>query len=483
MTMESETYPPPWSELRVQLDGYEPGAFREGLRAVLEDPGVVTAGTLRERVLALTGAWVGEAVVRAVCGELFLAEFPGEGRALPSGPGFVIPRDRAEEGGAAQAATTFGRLRALADAFDAVDGREGSVERAVDRVLDAVMGETGVDDDWYFELVEPVAWLCDHLGRPRGPAMEALESCSPLVFATEGAPSAAGRLYAVRALADAMTGAGRALPADLLERAGRILRPERARLAEALAAVAGATPQGALEALVTRGLLDARWLDEGERSLASSGRVKGATPPGRSATESGLLALLASDASNVLRAEMLAREVIARLGPFGLDPRPWRVVWVLGSPGDAASDERWSFEGLLGQVIQNGLWTTPAGLTGEESVEALTGQKVFPPTVDVAAAIERRALRDSEILAALQCQPDLYVRERASLFTLWAAAEGWSELREADARFATWLGGARARDLPAPLDALVALWDTGYALRELDEKRRVAVLLAPDASP
>jgi hypothetical protein len=39
--------------------------------------------------------------------------------------------------------------------------------------------------------------------------------------------------------------------------------------------------------------------------------------------------------------------------------------------------------------------------------------------------------------------------------------------------------GARLRDLPNALAAIVSLWDTGYALHEIDAKRPALTLLIP----
>jgi len=93
----------------------------------------------------------------------------------------------------------------------------------------------------------------------------------------------------------------------------RVFRPERARLAEAMAVTEGAeSPREALERAVARGLCPEDWLDTSSlRGRAFGGKVHS---PRRIPQLIETVTALASDAEGVLAAEELAREFLRRAG-------------------------------------------------------------------------------------------------------------------------------------------------------------------------
>jgi hypothetical protein len=76
--------------------------------------------------------------------------------------------------------------------------------------------------------------------------------------------------------------------------------------------------------------------------------------------------------------------------------------------------------------------------------------------------------------------------ERDYVSSAWEAADAWAVLATANARLPLAAGPRgehpRARVVPSPFDALVALWDLGYGVLGVDGAAGVVVVYAPAPS-
>lgn len=468
----------PWGEVRARLATFDATAFGAALAARLAEPAEATAEALGAWVVEQLGDHHGHVVFNALWGDLQV----GHGALHAYVPPEDVRRLRAANGGLEAARAEAEWLRRLAAIFDAVDGTEASVDDAVDAILDGVMERTGLDDAWYQELDEPLLWLADHLGRPRAGVDGLIEArLYRVVFSSWTAPS--NRSYGVRVLSDALTGSTRAVPPALIERAARILRPPGERLAEARAAAEGVDPQEALESLIARGLLDPAWADDDARCLgtaaASNARIPRGTwarllvvdaaRPGARAADLPLLVRLASGEPRVLRAESLARELVQRLHPFGLEVAVRAVAWA-SLPRDATDHGLWPVDTATDAALRRALLVVNEAMA---TLQAAGKQRV---------ALRRHADRAAHGVASVQGRRDLTEMERDYVSSAWEAADAWAVLATANARLPLAAGPRgehpRARDVPSPFDALVALWDLGYGVLGVDGAAGVVVVYA-----
>lgn len=282
----------------------------------------------------------------------------------------------------------------------------------------------------------------------------------------------------------------------------RVLRPARARLPEALAAVEGVSRgDEAWERLEARGLLPSGTVDERGRVFggwmisydhkrtwhAVERRSTGNVFAQRLATDErapptvGLACALASDWTAVLQAEALAREVY-----YGL--RPWRlaagheapaVQWRLGLGSDGRGDveqhcgDLWfarvrliAFSGReiadAGEVRAR-LAERPARAIGELcAIEDAYFAGLWRELLEELrrARVERDELRAARGLPPLgdaaptEWEDDAFGQARMPVAR--AVQQRYAQ------RFSRLIGPSMAR-VPNVFDTLVALWNTGYA--------------------
>jgi len=314
--------------------------------------------------------------------------------------------------------------------------------------------------------------------------------------------SSVGRYHAAVTLVVAGAGATREDLESTRPWLSRLYRPTALRAAEAHEAVAGRrNAREAWEALATRGIIPAAWVDDPAREYAVGGGATCAHPP-----TTGACVLLASDVPGVLRAEALADEALARL-------RPWELT--------ASGPRRWVF---LRRGVRVSL--EPPRLTGMETIVELVRAFTGVPRGDVPYDREHwwTRLKDqwSEVRAlglATEDASDDAVRAAAAelltppsvlrndhptaegaLASLGPVARCWSALRKTSLRLPTraeltQLGvrlppaaalptrpgraPPRLADLPDPFEPLLALWSLGYALRGSTRTPLALVALLP----
>lgn len=474
-----------WDDVRAGLDRFDAEALGASLAAWLADPAAATMRELRAWLAERLGDHLGDVAFTGLCAAppVWRGDFDAP---VPTFAGEEERRGEAVTRAVDAARAEADWLRRLAAIFDPVDGREGSVDDAVDAVIDGVMERTALEEAWYQALDEPLAWLADRLGRPRDEVVGVVEErLYGVVFSSWVAPRGAARDHGVRVLSDALTGSLRAAPPELVARAERVLRPARPRLIEARDAASGHGAQGALEALIARGLLDASWADPGARSLGTAAvsfdrtrrRTPGprlvldAAPPGARDADLPLLTLLAADAARCLRAEALAREALDRLRPFGVAFAARAVVWTHGCAGERAL---WPHHLAAHDGLRRALDAVSAAR--DATTSSRRGGATRQSHADHAAHCVAVAWR----------RRDLPENVRSLLGEVWAAAGQWDALAASDARLpddgaasAGRPNGPRVRDLASPFDAVAALWDTGYGLGGVDVAAGTLVLHAP----
>lgn len=490
MTTDIEPQRIGWQTRRDALGAWREDALRAALDAALVDPEVRTVDELRAAIARVVGDEVADAVLFAVRAALSMPGYIELAAPLPERRRDWALRGRAVDDGVNAARAEFAWIAELARIFDEVDGSVASIERAVDRVIDAVEERTGLEESWYQSLSEPLEWLAESLGRPALPVSVAFESLEGVVFTSWVTPEVSPRRFAVRKLAMSCTGEGLRVPEELTERASKLLRPQRPRLDEALDVVKARDPQGALEALVSRGLLDESWLDDSARARGGINRKQAVTfnPKGNTARE--LLALLAADAQGVARAEALAHEVARRLAPFNLSARQWKPVWVTEARGEALVFPRYHNTGPpFSNVIVAG--TLPTRSDVDELAKMMVESGRVPPSRrgELRDGGSRIIERGADIAHAMMSWGHLTRADRDTVAKLWLAAESWSMLASLGALTPSREGFTKGwtpapplvplRDLASPLDPLLELWDTGYALHAFDVPRGLVVLFAP----
>jgi hypothetical protein len=208
------------------------------------------------------------------------------------------------------------------------------------------------------------------------------------------------------------------------ELAQRILCPDRPRLAEARAAVAGVTDaREAWDSLAARGVIPSDWQNQKGRVFKEAEGQLFPHPP----TVDACLAL-ASDPSGIEAAESLAAEVRARLAPWGA-PLPARIAWRVIDPTRLAPTKE-------------------------------------PPLERVRAALFADRLALAEYNRAFnRARPAFkggHYPSRGSALFHFAADAAWRVVRHTQ---------------PNPFEPLLSLWRLGYALYAI--RQQGLVLLAP----
>lgn len=217
-------------------------------------------------------------------------------------------------------------------------------------------------------------------------------------------------------------------------------------------------PRAAWKQLATAGVIPGGWVEDPRRAFAreiDEPMVRGYAAQPHPPTLAMCVAL-ASDVPGVLAAEMLAREAVARLAPWGV-PQPqratWRLVDVAVVPPSYAYDHPWFLNRPTSALVRNGSrgWVT----TRSEMPRAAWGN----------AHETARLLRGDWKTQGAAGRRVAPAREYA----------GARITAVGDAPRALWK--TRLRDLPNPFEPVVGVWETGYALHEITEQ--AAVLVAP----
>ena len=217
-----------------------------------------------------------------------------------------------------------------------------------------------------------------------------------------------------------------------------VFRPARPGRDAALAVEAdraGAHPAEVWEAMAARELITLAWVDDPDRRFAQGESPRELTLSPHPVC-SGCCVAFAADVANVLAAEALARECVARLVPFG-GPSPRTVAW-------RAS-------------VGRSLWETMPGTGAAESAaraevrDRLVG---VSPSTDLLAD----AYRPSLTLARLH--------QRYAV--LWPQAVPTARIRY----------GHYAEHAGNPFEPLVAIWALGYQLELITAE--AIVMRAPE---
>jgi hypothetical protein len=251
-----------------------------------------------------------------------------------------------------------------------------------------------------------------------------------------------------------------AVEIDFDQLAARILRPDRPRLAEAQAAVAGITdPREAWETLAIRDVIPASWVNDPGRKFARAGK-HGA--PGDLSTA----VALAADPEGVAAAEALAVEFAHRL-----------EVWC---PGSASRRVVWRTRGRrhhANRLRDSSVHQRPAALL-EHALTTAADRATFnkwlrwrdePP----------RVVTTAWLLALQDLTRDI------ALAKLWdhATANDWrvpASVPYTGPAIPPTLRGAPFAATVAPLDPLLSIWWRGYALAAMTDD--ALVLVAPAVS-
>ncbi len=233
-----------------------------------------------------------------------------------------------------------------------------------------------------------------------------------------------------------------------------VLRPSRAGLEAARAAVAGYTdPRAAWDALCARGLIPAAWRDDPRRRFPwlpgltteeRTQRLRRApfVPQARCPDDVATCALLAADVEGIERAEASGRAFAAALRPWGTPAAADTVLWVPASDyGYQIHDTKpdvWEPDGFIFRVVGETRW---------EEVERV---------IDRLAAEDSGASMDParRALAANLIGPWVFAEE------CWAeAVRMWRRVPSGEK-----LEGRYYADLPDPFARALELFVAGYGL-------------------
>lgn len=507
MTMDLELTLPLWSEVRDAIARYDASRLREAVTAVLRAPPANSQQDLQETISRIAGPWYGRGGW-SIGNESF-------GSCWCHSP---VANLRAANGDPAQLGPAVdwvvGEVRAMVEclrAFDAAFGRvkrdakgeldEPGVVAAIDEIIDGVIDRTACQESWYRYAGDGVTWLCDALGVPRGAIEAVVEASINTVFSSWTAPSPGPRRAAVRAVGEVLHATRHEPPEEVIGRAEGWLRPARPRLAEALAAIDGLRGSAAAEALVARGLLSESWLDPSRCAFAEFGKRARPTPPRKTAGDAMVYALLAADAEGATRAEALAQEVAHRLVAYGLKRSSTPVVWLLERDVPGYGYRRFQTTHATLHLLQSAVAALSGAADPRLEVDAWArAVKPLLPAKCAARDLRARCIEAAaEVQTAVNAQRAKLGYEAPSMAQLWSASRWWRLLSDAGMRVPDGEGaalppsfggdarslakvvpaGALLRDLPDALAAIVALWDTGYALHEIDAKRAALTLLIP----
>lgn len=237
-------------------------------------------------------------------------------------------------------------------------------------------------------------------------------------------------------------------------------RPRRARLDEARDAVAACARSrlGAFEALAARGVIPADWVGDPCRRFRTGERY--AEP-----LKSTHAVALAADVEGVLAAEHLAREYVRRLRPYGGPPfAPAVVRWTfcvrkLYAPSSYGADLRrfgrryGRLDRALGEVFSDAR-PSPDGLPpGRRAVLRHTrgGWAVYESSVVFEDLWQHARMREAQA--------------RGLALRVRVPAERWWTLPPHEHERVEWV---RYDANPDPFEALLAIWQLGYALGAFD---------------
>lgn len=503
MTMDLQLTLPLWSEVRDAIARYDEPRLREAVTAVLR---ATAPQDLPATIAPIAGAWYGRggwSIGNESFGSCWCHSPVANLRAANGDPARLAPA----------VDWVVGEVRAMVEclrAFDAAFGRvrrgakgeldEAGVVAAIDEIIDGVIDRTACQESWYRYAGDGVTWLCDALGVPRGAIEAVVEASINTVFSSWTAPSPGPRRAAVRAVGEVLHATRHEPPEEVIGRAEGWLRPRRPRLAEALAAIDGLRGSAAAEALVARGLLSESWLDPSRCAFADFDKRARPTRT-KTAGDAMAFALLAADAEGATRADALAQEVAHRLAAYGLKRAPAPVVWLLERDVPGYGYRRFQTTHPTLHLLQSAV----AALSGaadprlEVDAWARAVKPLLPATCDALDLRARCIEAAAEVQTAVNAQRAKLEYEAPSLAQLWSASRWWRLLSNAGmrvpdgegaAQFPSFGGDARSlakvvpagallRDLPDALAAIVSLWDTGYALHEIDAKRAALTLLIP----
>lgn len=506
MTTDLQLTLPLWSEVRDAIARYDESRLRDAVTAVLRAQPAAAQPDLQATISTIAGTWYGR-VGWSIGNESF-------GSCWCHSPVANLRAANADSARLAPAVDwVVGEVRAMVEclrAFDAVFGRvkrgakgeldEAEVTAAIDGIIDGVIDRTSCQESWYRYAGDGVTWLCDALGVPRGSIEAVVEASINTVFSSWTAPSPGPRRAAVRAVGEVIHVTRHEPPEEVIGRAEGWLRPRRPRLAEALSAIEGLKGSAAAEALVARGLLSESWLDPSRCALAELNKRAKATLS-KTAGDAMVYALLAADEEGATRAEALAQEVAHALAAYGLKRSSTPLVWLLERDVPGYGYRRFQTTHATVEVLVR----SAAALSGAEDPRlevdawARAVKRLLPARCDALDLRARCIEASTEVQTAVNAQRARLNYEAPSMARLWSASRWWRILSDAgmrapdsetsallpsvagDARALTKVApaGALLRDLPDALAAIVSLWDTGYALHEIDAKRAALTLLIP----
>jgi hypothetical protein len=506
MTTDLALTLPRWSEVRDALARYDESRLRAAVTAVLRAPPATWQQDLDATISTNAGAWYGRGGW-SIGNESF-------GSCACHSPVVNLRAANADPARLAPAVDwVVGEVRAMVEclrAFEAAFGRvkrgaegaldEAEVTAAIDAIIDGVIDRTSCSESWYRYAGDGVTWLCDALGVPRDAIEAVVEASINTVFSSWTAPSPGPRRAAVRAVGEVLHATRHEPPEEVVGRVEGWLRPRRPRFAEACATIEGLEVQAAAEALVARGLLSDAWLDPSRSAFADFN--KRARPMLRkTAGDARVYALLAADAEGAARAEALAHEVAHRLAVYGLKRAPTQVVWLLERDVPGYGYRRFQTSHPTLHLIESAAAALSGAADPRLDVDAWARavKRLLPAKCDARDLRARCIEAATAVQTAVNAQRAKLDYEAPSMAQLWSASRWWTLLSDAGMRlpdreglalFPSFGGdvrslakvvpeGARLRDLPNALAAIVSLWDTGYALHEIDAKRPALTLLIP----
>lgn len=493
---------PVWREVRAAIDRYDEARLRATLYDVINARGDELDAVVTRAVTSTAGAWYGHAGWSAEDNPFDDYDRRALSERLDSTATSNAARSEVVTWIVTQVGAMVGFLREIAAVIDDVnpiaqgDAREAALRDALGRVVDLTRSRAGYREPWSRYAGDATVWLGDLVGAARSVVVPKLERTLRVLGDLWSSPTPVEREAVLRALTDALSPTPREIPGELVARVDRLLSPRRARLAEAVAVVKSVKHAEAVEALVARGLLDASWLDPSRRAFTGFNREARLRPPRAKPNDSFVYALLASDPDGVARAEALAVEFAHRLRAYGLHDAPTRPVWALERDCGASGYSR-TLAGneLLDRIIElvehlSNATDRHRNLHAWADAVCLALPLVADPRDLRARCIDAAA----EVSLAVSARLDRTVRDAATVTRFWSASCWWSMLAAAGALIPSRvtreaLGlydrpplapeGTPLRDLPDPLAALVALWDTGYTLHAIDPKENALVLLLP----
>ncbi len=496
---------PVWREVRAAIDRYDEARLRATLYDVINARGDEIDAVVKRSITSTVGSWYG-------CARWSVESDPFDlydQQSLAERLDRTVTSNAARSEVVAWIVTQVGAMISLLREVGAViegvdvraqgDAREAALRDAVERVVELMRSRVGYRVPWSPYAGDATLWLGDVVGVARSAATPKVEHAVDAFFNTWDSLTPVQREAVLRSLLDALSPAPRELPGALVTRVDRLLSPRRTRFAEAVAVVKGVKHAEAAEALVARGFLDESWLDPSRHAFTGFNREARLRPPRAKPNDSFVYALLASDPEGVARAEALATEFAHRLRAYGLRDAPTRLVWALDRDTGRLVRSRF----LLRHETLDRIVETAERLSNATDLQRdlnVWADAVLPalPLVRDPRDLRARCIDAAvEVSLAVNARTDRIASDAATITRYWSASRWWSMLADAGALVpgrvtrealgmwepASLTGlvpdGTPLRDLPDPLSALVALWDTGYTLHSIDPNENALVLLLP----